>query len=667
MRLFFYPLILVTICLYLIFQNYTPGTYLTGWDTLHPEFDFALNLKRVIFGVFRQEQGLGAVAGHSQMSDLPRIVFLYISSFILPIEFLRYFYFFTTLILGPLGVYFFLEKVVFKGHESTKKEISAFLGGLFYLLNLGTLQHFYVPFEMFAALYGFLPWLFLFASKFLLEEDKHKQSLPLGKKNLFLFCLFSLLATPMAYAATLAYVYFASFIIYLITLYLSGQKSYLKLSKLIILLFVIFAINSYWLLPNLYFIKNHSTDVSTSKINEDFSEKAFAYDSKYANLENVSILRSFLFDWQEYRSQKPEYLLNEWRNYLQKPFIVVLGATFFGIIVFGIFISIITKDKFGLIFLPVFSFTFIFLIHGQPPLNLLFDFIRDKTSLLSEGLRFPWTKFSIFVMFFYAIYFSKSIFIFINLFKKTKTTALTIGFLVSLSLIIWMLPAFSGQLISPSMRIDIPSDYFKTFEYFKKQPEDKRIAVFPASSFRGWEYYNWGFQGAGFIWFGLKQPVLVRDFDRWNPKNENYYWEISYAVYSKNISILEEVLQKYQVSYLLIDESSTSPSFPKSVYTDELESMLAESSKISLDQSFGKVKLYKVKLAAPLNNFVFLKTLPSIGPNFKWTNLDKAYLENGDYVNSETGSLYYPFRSLFTGRDQADIEFSMEDKGDHFV
>ncbi|MFA6369019.1 MAG: hypothetical protein WCX20_01410, partial [Candidatus Shapirobacteria bacterium] len=59
---YFYPLILVLTCLLICFLNYTPDTFLTGWDTIHPEFNFSLNFSRLFSGVWRQEQGLGAVA-----------------------------------------------------------------------------------------------------------------------------------------------------------------------------------------------------------------------------------------------------------------------------------------------------------------------------------------------------------------------------------------------------------------------------------------------------------------------------------------------------------------------------------------------------------------------------------------------------------------------------
>ena len=77
--------------------NYTPHTILSGWDTLHPEFNFPLAFERMVSGVWRADQGLGAAAGHSHMADLPRVFLLWLTSFILPQELLRYAFFFSAL------------------------------------------------------------------------------------------------------------------------------------------------------------------------------------------------------------------------------------------------------------------------------------------------------------------------------------------------------------------------------------------------------------------------------------------------------------------------------------------------------------------------------------------------------------------------------------------
>ena len=96
-----YPILLTLLCLVICYLNYKPNTFLTGWDTLHPELNFPLNFSRLINGVWRYEQGLGAIAGHSHMADLPRVFFLWLFHFIFPINFLRYAYIFLCFILAP--------------------------------------------------------------------------------------------------------------------------------------------------------------------------------------------------------------------------------------------------------------------------------------------------------------------------------------------------------------------------------------------------------------------------------------------------------------------------------------------------------------------------------------------------------------------------------------
>ena len=103
-----YPALLILITCLIAISNFTPDTFVTGWDTLHPELNFGLNFDRLLNGVWRTEQGLGALAGHSHMADLPRVVILWIFDIFLVTSNIRYAYLFLCLILGPLGA-FWLE------------------------------------------------------------------------------------------------------------------------------------------------------------------------------------------------------------------------------------------------------------------------------------------------------------------------------------------------------------------------------------------------------------------------------------------------------------------------------------------------------------------------------------------------------------------------------
>lgn len=662
--------LLVGIVVFISFQNYTPGTFLSGWDTLHPEFNFSLYFKRILFSVWQEHQGLGAVVPQAHAAELPRIILYYISSLFLPNSFLRYGYFFLTLISGSLGVYSFLRFVIFKNFIGWRGEFSAFSGGLLYLLNLGTLQHYYVPLEMFATHFATLPWLFLFATKFIEQR---------GMKSLILFSIITVLSTSMAHTPTLFFAYFFGLVLYIVGLMVFSYG--VKFRQVLIILITTLLLNSFWLLPNLYFIANHGQEVADSKIHTQFSEKAFLTSQDFGNVKNTAILKNFIFAWGEYNDNEKKFvdLLDEWKPHLEKPGYLFIGYGIFTAVLVGILISFWQKEKYGIALLPIFLVSFFFIANDLPVISAIFSFLQDKVPLFGEAIRFPFTKFSILLMFTFAVYFAITLSLIfqklLKIVKKEKLIAYSGILFVLLVLSYYMFPVFKGNLISPSMKVKIPQEYFSLFGWLSNQEKTGRIASLPIHTFWGWVYYDWQYEGAGFLWFGLEQPLLDREFDRWSPYNENYYWEISYALYSQNLELLEKVLEKYQINWLLVDENVINPSSPKALYFDEIRQLLSSSKKISLVQEFGKIKIYKISGDAPVKDFVFLaQNLPVIDPIYKWSNYDQAYVDNGNYRSSPmandrhlAANSYYPFRSLFTGKRQEDLEFEIVDRGDYFA
>ena len=651
---------LVSIALLLVLRNYTPGTFLSGWDTLHPEFNFGLNFQRLFFGVFRSEQGLGAVAAHSHMSDLPRVILLYIFNWFAPLSFLRYSYIFLNLILGPIGMYFFLKKIVLKNRAAS------FLGGLFYLLNLGTLQRFIVPFEMFTTQYAMLPWIFLFATQYLQSADKNR-------KSLILFTLVMLFSAPMAYAATLWYITFACLFLYLFALSLPTliKKDFFVFKRTISLILVSLLINSFWILPNIYFVLTSGTGVTYANINTLFSPQAFLYNKEFGNLKDIALIKNFLFDWGAYMGGNHfGNLLSVWIDYLNKPYVTIIGFFFASVAILGLIYTIVKKNKIGLSFLPVLILVLFFLINDNPPTSFLYRFLEQNIPLFKEAFRFPADKvLGIFILVF-SLYFALGQMAIIALIKKLPSFSIKSGIIlqtviISGLLIYYMMPAFNGNLISPLMRIKMPSYYFDVFSYFNRQKDDGRIANLPIQSPWGWEYYDWykdkprfaedstrraSYQGAGFIWFGIKQPLLNRDFDRWNPLNEQYYREMSYAVYSKSDDLFKAVLGKYNIHYILLDENIIAPeNDTRILYYNELGNILDKLEKqdfIKKDAQFGKIKIFKV-IDNP--NYAYLiDNYAKVSPKSSSYYEDFAYIKYKDYVTWEKteGATFYPFRDL---------------------
>lgn len=642
------PFFLLFLSSYLAFINWVPGTYLSGWDTLHPEFNFQLAFKRLIFGVFRSDQGLGAVAAHAHMSDLPRVLILYLMSFIFPSNILRYLFIGSNLVIGVLGLYFFARYLLNKLNKQNAN-IAAFLGSLFYLLNLGTLQHFYVPFEMFTVQYAFLPWLFLTASYHLDKKNK---------KSLLVFSFITLLSSPMAYASTLWFAYFLCLIGYLILFWRTHFK------QVLLLIAATLIVNSFWLFPNLYFLLSGNAKlIPEAKINKIFSEEAFTYNKSYGNFYDAIVFKNFLFDWSIYNGNNYfNYLLDQWIEHLKKFY-------WFGYIVtipiaIGIIRVIISRQLAWLGLLLSTLISLVFIINSNPPFEFIFSFLRDNFSIFREALRFPFTKFSIIMMMGFSLFFAYGNFSIINFITKfvpnlySKKIALTIYTLFIFGILaMYMLPAFRGELISKKMQVNIPSEYFQMFDWFNNQPLDARVAPLPIHSFWGWIYYNWGFQGAQFITFGIKQPVLDRDYDRWNPYNEQYYKEMSYAIYAQDITLVESVLSKYKIRYLVLDQNVIDPNISPDkspLFINQTKSLFSSSENIKLVQNFNNIFIYEYNSSDLGKNFISNpKNIFQLSQKSKSQDVDWLYLKYGDYLNTDSNKrlrdfpfIYWPFGTL---------------------
>lgn len=630
-----FPLALILVSLILCIRNYSPGTYLIGWDSLHPEFNFPEAFRRVWEGVWRGEQGVGAIAAHSHISDWPRIVFLFLESLFLPNSFLRYSYIFLCLILGPIGMYFLLDYIFRRQKSGLEVSLAAFFGGLFYLLNLGTLQQFFVPFEMFPTQFAFLPFLFLYAFK-IFREGK--------KRNYLIFAVLTIISSPQAYAATLFYAYFGALIVLCFTYFLLNRSaSNLKRAFYIIGLTII--LNLYWILPNIYSVIYQSQTVINANINLLFTPEAYLRNLGYEGLNNVLIQKNFLFDWRSFDYSKMQFtdLMQVWNQKLSSYGVLEILYLLSGISVVGAFISFIKKDKIGATVFIVALYSLIFLAGGR---YIDFQNLRfPGASVLQEALRDPFTKFSIIFSFCLSFFFAYFFFSLISIFKKNSAKLLA-GLLLLVSvpsaIVFTTTPMFQGNLISPIVRRDLPVEYKELFDWFNTNPSG-RIAVLPMPNLWGWDYHSWNYEGSGFLTYGTSDPLLVRDFDRWSSNNEDFYSQASFALYANKPQVFMETLKKYQVKYLLLDESLINAGGINDIlYTPQIKQILSNSSIASKVAEFGFLSVYEInptvsEISAP-------PKFNKVASEFTYSSIDPAYPE-GDYVQNSTGS-ELPFSNM---------------------
>lgn len=636
---YIFPFLIVLLTALLAYANYIPGTILSGWDSLHPEFNLALYFKRIFWGVWQEHQGLGAVAAQAHASELTRLPLVYLLDLVLPLNLVRYSFFFICYGLGGLGAYFLSNYLISQG-STAKTKVAAFLSATFYMLNLATLQHFFVPLEMFAVHFASLPFLLLFAIKYLRE----------GRKNILWFSLITLFSTSMAHTATLFYAYFLALGLFILV-YILLRRNWQVFKRGILLVIATLCINAFWLAPNIYYVINHNEEVASSKIHQVFSDEAFLQSRSFGNLKDLALMKNFLFNWRNFDFEKDTYvdLMQIWKEHLNKPGVLYIGYGMTVIVLFGLIVSLLRKSKSGVALLPLFLLGMFFLINENPPFTQIFENLRSNYGIFREALRFPFTKFSIILLVPLAVYFGFGIHFLLSKLEKIKLGYILVPVVFALQAY-FMLPAFQGNLVSKAMKVEIPQEYFEMFNYFETQDSGLRVAKLPLSSMWGWNFYKWGYEGAGFTWFGIPQATMDREFDRWGKDNESFYRELSFAWYGEDLVSFERILDKYDIDFLLAE-------------TDEKTDFLTASNYIKLEKEFGDLKVYRVMFEAKAEKVTSLNQIMKTDANLTYFDIDNVYTNNGNYYFGKDG-VSFPFANLDA---RMGIIFSLKDENIEFT
>ena len=622
-------LALLSISSLLAFLNYEPGTFLIGWDNLNPEFDILMNLKRAMYSVWQEYRGLGLLGGQAHSADIPRmLLILLLQTLKFPLSFIRYFTTFLPLVAGPIGVYLLFYHHLFRDKLDAKTtQFASFLGALFYLLNLNTLQTFFVPFETFTWFYGAFPYLLFFTISYI-----SKPSL----KSLSTLFLISLISSPSFYVETIFLVFFVCILPFIIEYFLEKRRLLISIKTVSTGIITIIIPHLYWLLPVAFFVFSGGGQATVAaKINQISSPQTYYRNLEFANFKDLAFIKGYLFNYLDMGPNfKYDHLLSTWRYHLSTPMITIIGYLTFSIILIGLYYSFKKKFSWTASFMSVLCLCFFFLLGG----GLL---INQVIPLLGELFRSPFTKFSIPLSLSFSFFFAIGSIFILDLFTflHSRLTYPITLFTVATSLVLFTSPAFSGNLVSGSMRQTIPQEYFDLFAYLKTQDPATRLANFPQYTFWGWNYYEWparrggGYRGSGFLWHGIKQPLLDRAFDVWDKSSEKYYEEISTAIYSNSQSEFEKIIEKYSINWVLLDKYVISPDGKTDLGIATLDKFLTSSSKFSLNKNFNdKIFLYKTALDQPTKNFLSLSELStnnlapttpfsslSLRPSQEWT------------------------------------------------
>ncbi len=536
-RLFWPYLVIASVWFLIVITNFRLGTWLTGWDNLHPEWDPTYDLWRSFNAVWQEYQGVGLLGGMAHAADLVRQFIVLFISIILPRSLIRYTLLFSQLLLGSLGCFALFRELFTDRHDSFKAKLAALAAALFYLLNLGTVQNFYVAFEPFYWFYGMLPWLL-----YTLHSVWR-----FGYTRFWLqFALVSFLATPLAYLQT-NFVVYAILLVCLGLAYLFSRRPHVKfttkLTRLVGSASIILLTNLFWLAPMVYFVATGGSQTTIrSQVNQISTREVSMQNQAYGNWRDILLLRGYWFASQDYNdaddSQDPIAFMQTW---MSEPATAFMGVVFAFLLFVGAgYLLFYRRDyrTFGV-------------LTGFAAMCGLLLINRLDFTFIGQVFRSPYTKVIVPLSLLYSLLVGASFLLLARLLRARVLIFSFAFYLVALAL--YSIPTFGGHFIYHNLRQTMPADYDELFAFMRTQERAARTALLPAETIYGWQHTTWGYRGIGFYWFGLRQSILDRAFDVWSFDNEEFYQELHFARLEGDSTLFRRVLDKYNVRYLIYD------------------------------------------------------------------------------------------------------------------
>lgn len=637
---------LILIEILLIAVNYKKGSYLVGWDNLFPEFNNPVNLNRTLHAVWQEYRGMGVVDSMSHASTLVEDVERLLLSLVFPTALVRWIYMFSLHLIGGLGVLHLVRMWFRKAFTTTSHsiiDITALLSAFFYQYNLGTIQQFYLPMEVFIVHFAYLPWLLWAVQKVL-----HKPTL----KNSVILGILSFLATPQAHVPTLFIVYgMAVGIVCLVHLAAQKRKALLPI---FIVAFILFVTNAFWIIPFGYATISHSKEVADSKAFQMASNDIFYRNHQYGNIKDVALMNSSLLDYNHFdvENNRDAYMFQPWLRHTRTPLFQLVAWVFFGLAVWGCIQAGIKKDVLGITFALLFCFAILMLGTDIPILGNISFFIREYVPLFKTVFRAVFTKFSILYGLAFSIMLGYGVLSILKNIQK-KWITITIITFVTLGMLWYAAPAFQKSFFYKNLRVDIPKEYTDTFAFLQKQNPAERVAMLPIPWYWAWLQSDWGTINSGFMWYAIPQPSTDLAFTPWSDANENFYWELDRGLILQDILQVERVMEKYDIRWIYLDRNIMNGQSRKLTY-HSLDEFLLSSTSIRKAKEFEQIVIYSFSESKKLTSFVGIQNAsPRIYYEETSNDLDYMYERYGSYVQETKASdadIIVPFSSLFSGK-----------------
>lgn len=465
----------------------------------------------------------------------------------------------TLMIVGMTGMYLLIRKGL------NLDDTVAFIGGIFYLLNIYTMTQIWKRFiyaHMFA--WGYLP-LFTYLWIRWIDTRKKLWLLVFGASSLFFTFTFS---NPVF----LLTIWTPAIAFSLVKLW-NERKNRIQFMSTIIASFIglvlWLTVNIWWFLPN--FTLGASWTTLTGQTWQSDLSSLHAV-SKYFPIGEILLLRQSWYLGRE----------NDWFNFYHHPFVyfislLVLLITIWGVVksksfpywkylivlaAVGLFVSKGTSSPFG--------YTFFEMLFSKFP--------------ISVALRNSYEKFGIVWLLPYAVFFAIGFNFLLHKFHKIKYLVGSMILLLSLGLLVY--PMWTSDIFPQRQRLNVPDYYIETNNYLKSLPVvDNRIFTIPSSGELDRLTYSWGFYGVDPSDSLFEMEVLsIPKVPSFHP----FYEILQKRLYKENV---DKLLGLVGVENIILHKDEVGPKIKVSIW--DIQTKIEEWN-IASKKDFGQLTVYSL-------------------------------------------------------------------------
>lgn len=648
-------LILLLIAGIIAVKNSDATAFYTGWDNIHAEFNLGQYAKRVFFGAWQEHEGLGSPTAKAQQAEIVRLPLLLLFKLVLPPNLHRFAFIFLMFAVGGVSMYYYLTSIWLKRTNTIYRSWVATVASLFYLLHVLTLQQFYISFEMFTVQFAFFPLLLLIIHK-LVQKPTYAKML--------LFVLVQIALAPSAHTPTVFYLGVVFSVIYGFFIAFHTHKKLLTATIMALLIGLgTAAIHSFWMIPNLFYTFYNASYVAESKANILFGPESLWSIREASTMHSFLTGLHYLLTWKDYsfESSSHVYIFDEWKAHLESPTVILQMYTLGIFSLLGLGAIVLDKTRkatrWAIVIPYLFCVSFIWL--GLFPTQYLL-LPLFKVSAVLEAFRNPFTKLSVLYTFFLIVAFASFLETVLAIIKEklptnpakmvsTLVLALTTTYIFSVAE-----PSFWGNFLSDKLVAQYPPAYQELFSYMKGRNEYERVLEMPYTSHEGWVLHNWptatqnqGYQGIGFVFFGIPQSYLTPDFARWNAANDYFYQELQYAVNTKNATRLAHIAEKYVVPLVILDETRINAH--KAHDFEATKQLLTDAGFVPVwHHEF--LTVYEKKLANRSDGLLVPSSISFTDQRIDRVKEDGRFVQQGNYILDPSAKLtkfFYPFAHLY--------------------